>query len=195
MAADASVGSPKDMDANVNATVNIVVVLGSARMTSELSRVLAKETIDDGRPITVLPLDKSEGVVERDDDFMKATSLAAVKEYFFGDSKRTLSPFTQAVSFDDVTIYRSPESEYETTQVLELVDSPGLLTHYTLAVMNASVNDPPEKIRKSSVVGFVYVASVDEERRRLKVLAPVSGRLDRPLLWGEHPEPHINLLA
>ena len=171
------------------------MVLGSPHITSELSRALAKERTDEGETIIVVPLDKSEGAVDRDDDFIKATSLAAVKEYFFGDTKRTLSPFTQAVSFDDVTIYRSPELDYETTQVLELVDSPGLLTHYTLAVMNASVNDSPEKIRLSSVVGFVYVAGVDEERRRLKVLAPVSGRLERPLLWGQHPEPHINLMA
>ncbi|KAH8885520.1 hypothetical protein GQ53DRAFT_751208 [Thozetella sp. PMI_491] len=174
--------------------INTVVVLGSARLNAELARILAGDVVD-GEAVTVVPLDKSDGVVERDDDFMKVTSLAAVKEYFFGDSKRTLSPSTQVVSFDDVMIYRAPESEYESSQVLELIDSPGLLTHYTLAVMNASHSDPPEKIRQSAVLGFVYVASVDEERRRLKVLAPVSGRLERPLLWGQHPEPHINLMA
>jgi polyribonucleotide 5'-hydroxyl-kinase len=62
--------------------------------------------------------------------------------------------------------------------------------------MNASVNDPPETIRQSSVMGFVYIADVDGDRRKVKVLAPVSGRLgDRPLVLGRWPEPFINLLG
>lgn len=40
---------------------------------------------------------------------MKFTREAAIKEYFFGDAKRTLSPFTQSVSFDDLAIFRAPD--------------------------------------------------------------------------------------
>ena len=40
---------------------------------------------------------------------MQAVQEAAIKEYFFGDSKRTLSPFTQQVDFDGVAIYRIHE--------------------------------------------------------------------------------------
>ncbi len=59
------------------------------------------------------------------------------------------------------------------------------MSHWTLAVMNASAHDPPEVIRLATVMGFVYVADVDAERRRLKILAPMPGRLsDRPLVWG-----------
>jgi polyribonucleotide 5'-hydroxyl-kinase len=62
--------------------------------------------------------------------------------------------------------------------------------------MYASPRDAPDTIRAASVMGFVYVADVDETRRKLKILAPVSGRLgDRPLIWGQWPEPFINLLG
>jgi polyribonucleotide 5'-hydroxyl-kinase len=71
-----------------------------------------------------------------------------------------------------------------------------VMEHWTLAVMYASPRDAPDTIRAASVMGFVYVADVDETRRKLKILAPVSGRLgDRPLIWGQWPEPFINLLG
>lgn len=71
-----------------------------------------------------------------------------------------------------------------------------LMQHWTFAVMNASVRDSPDVVRAASVLGFVYVADVDEDRRKIKILAPVSGRLgDRPLVWGRWPEPYINLLG
>lgn len=70
------------------------------------------------------------------------------------------------------------------------------MSHWTLAVMNASPTDPIETIRYATVMGFVYVSEVDQDRQRLKILAPVSGRLgDRPLIWGRWPEPYINLLG
>lgn len=70
------------------------------------------------------------------------------------------------------------------------------MAHWVLAMMDAAPNDPPHKIRYAPVSGFVYVAAVDKERRRMKILAPVSGRLgDKPLVWGKWPEPHINLLG
>ena len=81
-------------------------------------------------------------------------------------------------------------------ETLERVDPSPSMQHWTLAVMNASVHDPPEVIQSATVMGFVYVADVDKDRRKLKVLAPVSARLgDRPLLWGRWPEPYINLLG
>lgn len=70
------------------------------------------------------------------------------------------------------------------------------MTHWTLAIMQASVKDTPAAIRSSPVLGFVYVAHVDAERSKVKLLAPLPGRLgDRPLIWGSWPEPHVNLLG
>ena len=160
-------------------------------------------------------MDKSEGIAERDRDFMKFTREAAIKEYFFGDAKRTLSPFTQSVSFDDVAIFKAPDGNiphllysrrvtngppdgdfYENQPALEPAEISAEMSHWTLAVMNASVNDPPETIRQAPVMGFVAIADVDEDRRRLKILSPVSGRLgNRPMVWARWPEPYINLLG
>lgn len=70
------------------------------------------------------------------------------------------------------------------------------MQHWTLAVMHAAPKDAPDVVRAASVMGFLYVSDVDEERRKIKLLAPVSGRLgDQPLVWGKWPEPFINLLG
>lgn len=43
---------------------------------------------------------------------MQQMQEAAIREYFFGDAKRTLSPHTQQVNFDDATIYKIQEGEF-----------------------------------------------------------------------------------
>jgi polyribonucleotide 5'-hydroxyl-kinase len=87
-------------------------------------------------------------------------------------------------------------SDYLETQVLIPVDASLEMSNCVLAVMNAALTDSPEQIRKAPVMGFVYIADVDSEKQRLKVLAPVSARLgDRPLIWGQWPEPFISLLG
>lgn len=85
---------------------------------------------------------------------------------------------------------------YPNQPTLEPAEISAEMSHWTLTVMNASVNDPPETIRQAPVMGFVGIADVDEDRRRLKILSPVSGRLgNRPMVWGRWPEPYINLLG
>lgn len=96
-------------------SVNIIVVLGSPQIHTELQKRFSKEKTTLGEPVALVMLDKSHGVVERDEGWMKAMQEAAIKEYFFGDSKRTLSPFTQQVDFDSVAIYRIPERESQSS--------------------------------------------------------------------------------
>ncbi|KAK3353269.1 Pre-mRNA cleavage complex II protein Clp1-domain-containing protein [Lasiosphaeria hispida] len=185
--------------ANCLTSANFILVLGSDQLVSELQKRFAGQKTSLGELIMVVPLDKSDGVVQRDEQFMRFTREATIKEYFFGDSKRTLSPSTQLVSFDDVAIFKAPEAEseaYEGQPILEPAEISAEMSHWTLAIMNASVNDPPETIRQAPVIGFIAIADVDEDRRRLKVLSPVSGRLgNKPLVWGRWPEPYINLLG
>ena len=58
-----------------------------------------------------------------------------------------------------------------------------------LAIVHAEVDDSLDRIRDASVMGFVYVAEVDERRRKLKVLAPLSGRLPhKAMIWGSWPD-------
>lgn len=47
----------------------------------------------------------------RDEIWMLQEREADVKEYFFGDAKMVLSPSTQLVDFETLTIYKIPESE------------------------------------------------------------------------------------
>ena len=58
-----------------------------------------------------------------------------------------------------------------------------------LAIVAAEPADSPEVIRDASVIGFVYVSEVDEKRKRLRLLAPLSGRVPRKaVIWGAWPE-------
>jgi polyribonucleotide 5'-hydroxyl-kinase len=84
---------------------------------------LENEKTAHGEAVTTLLLDRSEGVAERDKDFMKFTREAAIKEYFFGDAKRTLSPFTQSIGFDDVAIFKASDGRFLlTVKATSLID-------------------------------------------------------------------------
>ncbi|KJZ77782.1 hypothetical protein HIM_02959 [Hirsutella minnesotensis 3608] len=177
-------------------SVNIVVVVGSTRIHAELAKRFASEKTSLGEPIQVIALDKSEGVVERDENFMEHVREQIIKEYFFGDARRSLSPQIQQVDFDNLVIYKASEYSENGQDILVREEPSSLMQHWALAVMHAAPKDAPETVRASSVMGFVYVSDVDEEKRKIKVLAPVGGRLgDRPLVWGKWPEPFINLLG
>ncbi|OAA66770.1 mRNA cleavage factor complex 2 protein [Niveomyces insectorum RCEF 264] len=183
-------------------SINLVVVLGSdggpagsSRLYQALVRRLAGETTTLGEPVQVVPLAASDGVVARSDSVLQQQREACIKEYFFGDAKRTLSPYTQQVDCDSLTVYRLPEAGAPNHDLVK-IDAGPALAHWTLAVMNASVHDPPDVIQNTTALGFVYVAEVDGERKKIRILAPVSGRLgDRPLVFGRWPEPYINLVG
>jgi polyribonucleotide 5'-hydroxyl-kinase len=58
-----------------------------------------------------------------------------------------------------------------------------------IAIVQADPNDSHESIRDASVMGFIYVAEVDEKRKKMRILAPLSGRLpNRAMVWGSWPE-------
>jgi polyribonucleotide 5'-hydroxyl-kinase len=198
--------------------VNTIIVLGSARINTELVRRLASEKTSLGEPISIVLLDKSEGVVERDDAFMKQLREATIKEYFFGDFKRSLDPTTQIIDYDTLTIYKIPERKrsilipstlialhakfqtalegYGVEEGVVRAEADPSMESWILTVMNASNHDSVETIQQANVLGFLHVASVDESRRKLRVLAPSAGRLgDRPVIWGRWPEPNLNLLG
>jgi polyribonucleotide 5'-hydroxyl-kinase len=92
-------------------SVNIVVVLGSERISSEMQKRFAGQTTSVGETVTVVGLEKSGGVMERDEGFMQRVRESAIREYFFGSAKMTLSPFTQQVDFSAVSIWRINEGK------------------------------------------------------------------------------------
>ncbi|EFX06160.1 mRNA cleavage factor complex 2 protein [Grosmannia clavigera kw1407] len=177
-------------------SVNRVVVLGAdAQLYFGLAQRLARETTTFGEPVQVIQLDASDGVVARTNSLQQQQHEACIREYFFGDAKRTLDPYTQLVDFDALTVYRLPDAGSADSR-LEKVEASNALMHWTLSVMNASNHDPPDVVQHAAVLGFVYVADVEADRRKMRILAPVSGRLgDRPLVLGRWPEPYINLVG
>ncbi|KAG6020925.1 hypothetical protein E4U19_008183 [Claviceps sp. Clav32 group G5] len=177
-------------------SVNIIVVLGSTTMSNEFSKRFAGEQTSLGEPIHVIGLDRSTGAVERSEAFLEHAREQAIKEYFFGDARTTLCPQIQQVEFESLVIYKASECPPGEQSSLARHDPSSLMQHWTLAVMHASLDDAPDVVRASTVMGFVYVSDVDEEKRRVKLLAPVGGRIDnRPLVFGRWPEPFMNLLG
>ena len=89
------------------------------------------------------------------------------------------------------------EAEDALTDALFEVVQPSMLLHNcVLAIVQADPNDTQEQVRDASVIGFVYVAEVDEKKRKLRVLAPLSGRLPgRAMIWGAWPEIVSNLVG
>ena len=139
-----------------------------------------------------------------DEDYICTTRRAQVREYFFGSPKNTLSPHTQQLDFSLAAIYRLPEQPSEllrsllpgggddsalASAIFEKVEPSSQLLHSVLAIMQADSHASQEDIREASVLGFVYVAEVDEARKKLKLLTPLSGRLpDQAMVWGSWPE-------
>lgn len=82
------------------------------------------------------------------------------------------------------------EAEEEPTQkpIYEQVQPSGQMQNSILAVVQADVKDSPQNIRDASVIGFIYVAEVDEKKKKLRVLTPMGGRIPhRALIWGSWP--------
>jgi polyribonucleotide 5'-hydroxyl-kinase len=74
-----------------------------------MARRFSGQKIGTGENILVIKLDKSGGCVDRDEEYLRQYRQAQVREYFFGDSKSTLSPHTQQVDFNQLSIYKIAE--------------------------------------------------------------------------------------
>ncbi|KAL8953152.1 MAG: hypothetical protein Q9222_000973 [Ikaeria aurantiellina] len=185
-------------------SVNVLVIVGSERLYSDMLRRFNYQQIGTDDTIKVVKLDRSGGSVNRDDDFLRRHRQAQIREYFFGDPKTSLSPHTQQVDYNQLSIYRVPEASdtmlasllpggeaEETTPpkpIYEKVQPSPQMQNAILAIVHADVNDTPENIRDASVVGFIYVAEVDDKRKKIRVLTPMSGRIPhRACVWGMWP--------
>jgi polyribonucleotide 5'-hydroxyl-kinase len=89
----------------------------------------------------------------------------------------------------------SDPSNPSTSSIYERTTPSPQMLHCIFAIMHASPRDTQEIIRDASVMGFVYVAGVDEKKRVLKILAPLNTRItDRPMVWGSWPEMGVSLI-
>ncbi|KAI5806749.1 Pre-mRNA cleavage complex II protein Clp1-domain-containing protein [Peziza echinospora] len=206
--------------------ISVLVVVGSERLYSDMARKYPSQFQTSSTPTStttpiVIKLAKSGGCVDRPASFLQQSRNHAVKSYFFGEEpKRTLSPYTMTVDYTAVKIFRLIDVEgargntsllpggglededavvsgVPQVRLLERVDEPSrMLMNSVLAVLACDVNEPLGAMVEASVVGFVYVVDVEEPKRRMKILAPVAGRLpNRPLVVGYFPEATVNLVG
>ena len=73
--------------------------------------------------------------------------------------------------------------------MFEKVSPSPQMQNAVLAIVQAEPNDSQENIRDASVIGFIYIAEVDEKKKKLRILTPASGRLpNKAVIWGAWPE-------
>ncbi|KAF3915132.1 hypothetical protein ABW20_dc0102211 [Dactylellina cionopaga] len=189
-------------------SVTTIAVLGSERLYNTMLKSLSGTS-----NINVIKLPTSGGCVDRDPPFKKACRDAAVKKYFFGDEKCTLSPYTITVEFDSSTFalwevvdatgvdgrtnisflpIGEDESSLQGEEVKKILpgDIDSRFQNLIVAVLQVDAKDAGAKeVGESPVLGFLYVQEVDEKARRMKVLSPVPGRVPaKALLVGKWPE-------
>lgn len=71
------------------------------------------------------------------------------------------------------------------------------LENTLLAITHAAPTASPSEIRDASIMGFLYVVDVDDKKAKIRVLAPVGGRVpSRAITWGRKwPGEVIGLVA
>ena len=103
-------------------------------------------------------------------------------------------------AFDPGADDEDDEDDYQPTLISNASHeraAPSLMLQNTiLAVTYADANEGLDRIRDASVMWYVYVADVDEAKRRLKLVSPISGRApSNALVWGSWPEGVADLVA
>ena len=91
--------------------VNILIVLGSERLYSDMTRRFASSS-SPLSPVTTVKLDKSGGCVDRDSSYLSQLRQSQIREYFFGSSLTNLSPHSQYVDFSELSVWRVPDSTF-----------------------------------------------------------------------------------
>lgn len=184
-------------------SVNVLITLGSERLYSDLARKFSTQNRDPSESVSVIRLDKSGGCVDRSEEYMKALRHAQIKEYFFGKGgDDTLAPSSQMADFSDLNLFKISEAEvngnlefrpggYEedSRPIYEKISPSAGIQNALLAITTASPNDKHEVIRDSSIRGYIYVADVDEAKRKVKLLSPQPGQTPgNAMVLGSWPE-------
>ncbi|KAJ4334327.1 Cleavage polyadenylation factor subunit clp1 [Didymella glomerata] len=192
-------------------SVNILITLGSERLYSDLTKRSSPRSGAQDEPVTVLRIDKSGGCVDRSDDYMKSLRHAQIREYFFGHGEDALAPSSMTADYADLNIFQIVEGDdsafaagdYDPLsagaggkELYTRVSPSAGLTNKLLAITTASPNDKHEVIRDSSVRGYIYVADVDEAKRKVRLLSPQPGHLPgSAMVLGRWPEDVAGLVS
>lgn len=199
-------------------SINVVLTIGSERLSSDLSRRFGTSKTPD-ETVTVLRVAKPGGAVERDGAFMKQVQKEQIRNYFFGQAN-SLNPHSHSSSFADMPLFgaksasaqhsfapgNDDDDEYDVpfavqpvtgNAAFEKVTPSSAMTNSLVAIKFCDGKSDEQIVRDSPVMGFLYVAEVDEVRKRVRFLAPHPQRWgDRALVWGSGwPEAVGDLVA
>ncbi|GAB7355091.1 hypothetical protein MBLNU459_g5675t1 [Dothideomycetes sp. NU459] len=199
-------------------SINVLLVLGSERLYSDMVRRFANPKSAE-EAVHVHRIQTTGGAVARDESVMRQVRQLQIKSYFFGDSKTNLNPHGQWWDFGELSMYKAidpsvsasklsflpgmddddedaPSSSQSLSAMYEKVTPGQGMVNGIVAIKFCPGNSAHETIRDSTVMGFVYVAEVDETRKKVRFLAPHPSRWgDRALVFGSWPEGVGDLVA
>ena len=140
-----------------------------------------------------------------DDDEYDPSRLSTDSSFLPGDSgerETTPNPILQQLQQQQQQQSQQGENNNTTTSspapFKKLSGTPSMALENTLlAITHAAANAPPSEIRDASIMGFLYVVDVDDKKGKIRVLAPVGGRVPpRAITWGRKwPGAVIGLVA
>ena len=165
--------------------IDHVLVIGQERLFGQLQQKLA------GTECQVFRLQKSGGVVERTQEYRRASRDRMFKEYFYGPTGE-FAPASQTAYFSSISLYRigggprAPSSALPIGQqpstdpmrVAPVVPSTSLL-HSVLAVSHGKTQG---ELLSSNVAGFIYITEVDMVAKKFTYLSPCPGDLPSSVL-------------
>lgn len=186
--------------------VDVLIVLGSERLYNDMLRkydtgpstttTITTTTSTTTPPsMTVLKLPKSGGVVGRDATVIRNTQTAQIKTYFYGDVRQSLNPFSLNVAFADAKLFGVDEQTGVNTSLMPIgteqvisrsfvspVEPSSVWMHALVAILDADARAGGEVLSESSVLGYLLITDVDDEKKRMTLLAPFQGKLPNKAL-------------
>ncbi|KAK4544389.1 hypothetical protein LTR36_004280 [Oleoguttula mirabilis] len=197
--------------------INLILSIGSEKLLNDLTRRFSMGKAP-GESVPVLRISRPGGTVERDAVYMKQLRMSQLRQYFFGNAKEPLNPHSHSINFGELGIYRAKSSSdasntstgfgaddddytpnFGTTGSdgdFEKVTPSAAMTGSLIAIKFCPASSDGDAVRDSAVMGFLYVAEVDEARKKMRFLAPHPQRWgDRALVWGSWPEVVADLLT
>lgn len=198
-------------------SINLIISIGSEKLLNDLTRRFSKNTVT-GESIPVLRISRPGGTVERDATYMKQLRMSQIRQYFFGSAKEALNPHSHSINFGELTVYRAKSSADAATTSsgygaddddytpnfgaassnadFEKLTPSTAMTGSLIAIKFCPASSDEDTVRDSAVMGFLYVAEVDEGRKKMRFLAPHPQRWgDKALVWGSWPEVVADLLT
>eukprot|EP01129_Flabellula_baltica_P017099 TRINITY_DN9375_c0_g1_i1.p1 TRINITY_DN9375_c0_g1~~TRINITY_DN9375_c0_g1_i1.p1 ORF type:complete len:432 (+),score=68.04 TRINITY_DN9375_c0_g1_i1:120-1298(+) len=162
---------------------DVLLVLDNERLYSDLDNDVDKTK----KPVSIVKLPKSGGVVQRDTETKKKRRIKSIREYFYG-VLGDLSPHTLVISFSKLIIYKLnsaiqapasalPIGEAINVDPLQLVRvEPSIdMIHSILGVSTCKIPDSEDMI-DWNLAGFVYVSDVNMEKRLFTLMTPCPGK-------------------